>query len=186
MSEIESIIWRRLDVPGHEWAQATADETESRLYGTAIFVYEGKPCCLEYLIECDASGETVSVEIVGEAGEDIVEIEISVDGDGRWTMDGQAIPDVEGCIDIDLNFSPVTNTLPIRRLDLAVGESREVSAAWLRFPDFRLEKLIQTYTRLDENTYRYESAGGAFTRDVIVNAFGLVTEYPDYWTEEKG
>lgn len=173
-------------MPGHEWAQGTADETESRLYGTAIFVYEGKACCLEYLVECDSAGETVSAEIVGEAGDDIVEIEISVDGDGNWSLDGQQIPDVKGCADIDLNFSPVTNTLPIRRLNLAVGESREVSAAWLRFPSFKLERLDQTYTRLDENTYRYESAGGKFARDITVSGFGLVTEYPDYWTEEKG
>lgn len=186
MSEIESIIWRRLDTPGHEWAQGTADETESRLYGTAIFVYEGKPCCLEYLIECDANGETVSAEIVGEAGDDIVEIEISVDGDGNWSMNGQIVPDVKGCIDIDLNFSPVTNTLPIRRLGLAVGESKELGAAWLRFPSFKLERLVQTYTRLTEDTYRYSSAGGAFTRDITVNEFGLVTEYPDYWTQETG
>jgi uncharacterized protein len=173
-------------MPGHEWAQGTADETESRLYGTAIFVYEGKPCCLEYLIECDAEGETVSAEIVGEAGDDIIEIEISVDGDGNWTLDGQQIPEVKGCIDIDLNFSPVTNTLPIRRLNLGVGESREVSAAWLRFPSFTLERLDQIYTRLDENTYRYESGGGKFTRDITVTEFGLATEYPDYWTRERG
>lgn len=173
-------------MPGHEWAQGTADETESRLYGTVIFVHEGKPCCLEYLIECDASGETVSAEIVGEAGDDIIEIEIAVDGDGNWSMDGRDIPEVKGCVDIDLNFSPVTNTLPIRRLKLAVGESREVSAAWLRFPSFKLERLDQTYTRLDRDTYRYESAGGKFTRDIKVSEFGMVTEYPDYWTEEPG
>jgi hypothetical protein len=186
MSQIESIIWRRLDIPGHEWAQLTADEAESRLYGTAIFVYEGKPCCLEYLIECDSSGETISAEIVGEVGEDVIEIEISVDGDGNWTMGEQVIAEVKGCIDIDLNFSPVTNTLPVRRLNLAVGESAEVSAAWLRFPSFKLEKLVQTYTRLDENTYRYESAGGVFIRDITVNKHGLVTDYPDYWTRENG
>jgi len=186
MAEIESIIWRRIDMPGHEWAQATADEGESRLYGTAIFVYEGKPCCLEYLIECDDSGETVSVEVVGEAGDEIVEIEISVDGDGNWTMDEQVIPGVKGCVDIDLNFSPVTNTLPIKRLNLEIGESQAVSAAWLRFPSFKLERFDQTYTRLAENVFRYESAGGTFKRDLTVNEFGLVTEYPGLWTEEKG
>jgi uncharacterized protein len=186
MSEIASIIWRRLDMPGHEWAQGTADSEGSRLYGTAIFVHKAMPCCLEYLIECDATGGTVSAEVVGEAGDDIIELEISVDGDGNWSMNERSVPDVKGCIDIDLNFSPVTNTLPIRRLNLAVGESAEVSAAWLRFPSFELERLVQTYTRLDENTYRYSSAGGAFTRDIPVNNFGLVTEYPDYWTEEKG
>lgn len=186
MSEIESIIWRRLDTPGHEWAQGTADASESRLYGTAIFLYEGKPCCLEYLIECDARGETVTAEVVGEVGEDTIEIEIYVDGDGNWTMNGEPVPGVKGCEDIDLNFSPVTNTLPIRRLKLGIGESRKVNAAWLKFPSFKLEKFPQTYKRIDETTYHYESAGGEFQRDLTVSAFGMVIEYPGIWTEEKG
>ncbi|HEX6124847.1 MAG TPA: putative glycolipid-binding domain-containing protein [Pyrinomonadaceae bacterium] len=183
---LRSIIWRRLDIPGHEWAQASADESESRLYGTAIFVYDGEPCCLEYLIECDSNGETITAEVVGEVGDEMIEIEISVDDDHKWTMNGRSIEAVNGCVDIDLNFSPVTNTLPIRRLDLAVGESREVSAAWLRFPSFALEPFQQTYTRISEHTFRYESANGTFQRDLTVDEHGIVTDYPSLWIEEKG
>ena len=183
---VRSIIWRRVDTPGHEWAQVAVEEVESRLYGTSIFVDDGKTCCLEYLIECDAGGETWKAEIVGEVGDDIIEIEISVDEDRAWTMNGQLIPEVKGCVDIDLNFSPVTNTLPIRRLKLAVGESREVAAAWLRFPSFKLERFEQTYTRLDKDIYQYQSANGAFQRDLTVDDEGIVLEYPGTWIQEKG
>ena len=99
----------------------------------------------------------------------------------RWTLNGVEESTVEGCIDLDLNFSPATNLLPIRRLKLAIGEQGEVKAAWLRFPGFRLELLPQVYTRLDELTYRYSSDGGSFVRDLTVNDVGFVTDYPGLW-----
>jgi uncharacterized protein len=83
-----------------------------------------------------------------------------------------------------LNFSPSTNLLPIRRLSLAGGESVEVTAAWLRFPSFGLEPLRQTYRRIGETTYRYESAGGSFVRDIQVADSGLVVTYPGFWAAE--
>ena len=86
-----------------------------------------------------------------------------------------------GCIDLDLNFSPATNLLPIRRLDLAIGQQMQVQAAWLRFPSFKLEPLSQLYKRIDETTYRYESGGGSFVTALTVNASGFVTTYPGLW-----
>jgi hypothetical protein len=182
---VRSIIWRRLDNPGHEWAQGSTNEDGVQFYGTAIFVDQGKRSCLDYLIDCDENGETVGVEVIGEAGDETIEIEISVDDDGTWTMNGERQPQVGDCIDIDLNFSPLTNTLPIRRLDLAVGESEHVIAAWLRFPSFKLERFEQTYTRVDDNLYRYESRDGSFSRDLTVDEHGFVTDYPGFWTEER-
>ncbi len=86
-----------------------------------------------------------------------------------------------GCIDLDLNFSPSTNLLPIRRLNLPIGQEAAVRAAWLRFPSFSLEPLEQRYRRVDAAVYRYESAGGKFVTQLDVNASGFVTRYPGFW-----
>jgi len=91
------------------------------------------------------------------------------------------IPAVAGCLDVDLAFTPATNILPLRRLGLAVGESREMTAAWVRFPDLSVEPLAQRYTRLDERRVRYESRGGSFTADLEVDELGLVVRYPPLW-----
>jgi hypothetical protein len=93
-------------------------------------------------------------------------------------------PEVSGCIDLDLNFSPSTNVIPIRRLGLPIGQERRFRAAWLRFPSFSLEPLEQLYRRIDVETYRYESAGGRFFTEIKVNSTGLVTEYPTFWQLE--
>jgi hypothetical protein len=182
MDHLDSVvIWRRLDVPGHESARLV----DRHLSGTAVFLQEGRPCRLDYRVVCDAEWRTVSGRVSGWVGEREIEVECSVES-GRWRLNGGECPRVEGCIDLDLNFSPVTNLLPIRRLKLAVGQEAAVRAAWLRFPSFELEPLDQVYRRLEEGIYRYESAGGRFVRELPVNEAGFVTVYPDFWQIEEG
>jgi hypothetical protein len=106
---------------------------------------------------------------------------ISVGPESRWERNGEEAPDVAGAIDIDLNFSPATNLLPVRRLQLQLGESASVQAAWLRFPSLKLEKLEQTYTRTADDRYLYQSRGGAFTAELIVDAAGFPVLYPGGW-----
>ena len=171
-------------MPGHESARVYDDGDGWYLDGAAIFLYEKKPCRLEYLIQCGSDWLTEFVSIDGWVGDEIVEIEIEVDRGDIWLLNGEEIAAAKGCIDIDLNFSPVTNLLPVRRLNLAIGESKTVRAAWLRFPSFQLEALDQIYTRIDETTIRYESGGGQFVTELKVNDAGLVTDYPHYWTLE--
>lgn len=178
-----SILWRRTDLPGHEAARILERPAGWRLVGTAVFEHDGKACRLDYRVACDTEWRTVSTRVSGWIGDDAIEIEIAADESGRWTLDGEEQPQVEGCVDVDLNFSPSTNTLPIRRLNLAVGDAVPVRAAWLRFPEFRLELLEQVYRRTGEDTYRYESAGGSFAADLRANPAGLVVEYA-VWKSE--
>jgi len=178
-----SILWRRLDRPGHEALRVEETARGWRLSGSAVFGGAGGPSRLEYAIVTDAAWRTVSARVDGWVGERAIAIEMAVDSSGRWSMNGSPQPSVEGCVDLDLNFSPSTNMLPIRRLALPVGGEAPVRAAWLRFPGFTLEPLEQTYRRTGELTYRYESAGG-FVVDLTVSPDGIVTEYPGFFALE--
>ncbi|MEJ7847178.1 MAG: putative glycolipid-binding domain-containing protein [Pyrinomonadaceae bacterium] len=155
MNQDHSILWRRLDMPGHESVLVYSDEGWY-LDGAAIFLHDGKACRLEYLIKCDPEWKTGSASIDGWINDVPLNIEIDVIQGNRWHVNGEEIQAVTGAVDLDLNFSPITNTLPLRRLGLNIAESAEVRAAWLRFPSFELEPLEQTYTRLDESTYRFK------------------------------
>lgn len=180
MAGEETILWRRLDRPGHEAARLSRKGEDWNLAGTAVFLHEGEPCRLDYSILCDPDWRTSGAAVEGWVGRETVRIEISAGSSGRWRMNGVERHEVEGSLDLDLNFSPSTNLLPIRRLDLAVGGEAKVRAAWLRFPSFALEPLEQSYRRLAESTYRYESAGGRFVAELEVNAAGFVTLYPGF------
>ena len=183
----QTIIWRRLDEPGHEFAQLFFEDDVWRLTGTAIFAFgrpQRLPMRLDYLVMCDADWQTRSARVSGWVGAEAICVEISVDEARRWRLNGIEVTDVEGCVDIDLSFSPSTNLLPIRRLRLNVGDEVATTAAWLRFPDFRLEPLAQSYRRISGAGYRYESGAGEFVAQLSVNEAGFVTGYPSLWVVE--
>jgi uncharacterized protein len=139
---------------------------------------------LDYLVLCDADWQTRSASVSGWVGDETISIDISVNEARRWRLNGVEVPAVEGCLDIDLSFSPSTNLLPIRRLRLNVGDEVAATAAWLRFPDFRLEPLAQSYRRISGAGYSYESGSREFVAQLSVNEVGFVTSYPNLWVVE--
>jgi hypothetical protein len=177
-----AVMWRRLDRPGHDSAQLRRGRAHGQaiwlLSGTAVFAHQRRPCRLDYRVVCDAAWRTRSGSVSGWVGGRVIEIALEVDAAGRWRLNGARCPAVSGAIDLDLNFSPSTNLLPIRRLALAVGERAPVRAAWLHFPRFTLEPLDQVYRRMGASTYRYESSGGRFVTTLRVDRAGFVMRYP--------
>jgi uncharacterized protein len=178
------VLWRRRDVPGYESCRIFWRDAGWQLDGGAVLAYEGSACRLDYVISCDRKWVTQSAVVSGWVGTRVIDITVTRDTSGRWRLNGTACPAIAGCIDVDLNFSPSTNLLPIRRLELAIGQTEAVHAAWLRFPTFELEPLQQTYTRIAERIYRYESSGGGFVADMTVDAQGLVLDYGEIWSRE--
>jgi hypothetical protein len=181
-----SILWRRLDLPGHEIARLRPRGEGWELSGTAVFAGEMGPCRLDYAVICDAGWRTSSARVQGTIGDREVDLAVDVDAARNWRLNGEECPAVAGALDIDLGFSPSTNTLPIRRLALAVGTEAEVQAAWLPFPALAFEPLAQVYRREGVTAYRYESQGGRFTRTLEVDAAGFVIRYPGLWETEAG
>lgn len=100
------------------------------------------------------------------------------DGAGGWTVDGTTRTDLADAVDIDLAITPFTNTLPIRRLDLAIDDEADITVAYVSFPDLEVTLDEQRYTRLDDDLYRYESLDSDFEREITVDADGIVVEYP--------
>src|SRR5215469_8345405 len=117
----EIMLWRRLDLPGHEIASLEALDEGWKLSGTAIFAHPQGPSKLDYIVICDAAWWTNSAQVRGVIGGQEINLTVSVDAERRWRLNGTECVAVEGSTDIDLGFSPSTNLLPIRRLALAVG-----------------------------------------------------------------
>jgi hypothetical protein len=179
-----AVVWRREDETGHEFCTLAKTDRGMKLTGVAVLTNDDVPCCLQYTIECDAKWRTLLCRITGYVGKHAITIDIRREG-AQWLLNGVEVPEVAGAIDIDLGFSPSTNLLPIRRLALEVGKKAEVRAAWLRFPELTLESLEQTYTRLAPDSFRYESNGGKFRRDLKIDEMGMVAEYPELWSAES-
>lgn len=152
-----------------------------RLRGLVLAMPGEVPVRVEYDIDVDHGWRTRHVSIDLESGERHEQVQLTRDPQGRWTRGGRHLSALDACEDVDLSVTPSTNTLPIRRLGLAIGARRAVAAAWVRFPELTIERLDQVYTRIGEHRYRYESGGGAFTAELDVDAAGIVRNYPPVW-----
>ena len=179
-----AIVWRRIDLPGHEYCRLQETDAGARLTGVAVVSNDSTPHCVEYEIQCDKEWRTLRCRIADNSTETRMDLEYRHEGK-TWLCNGIEVPIVAGCDDIDLGFSPSTNLLPIKRLKLKQGESAKVRAAWVRFPEFTLELLEQSYTRLAEYTYSYQSSDGKFQRNLEVDQNGFVVDYPGIWIAES-
>jgi hypothetical protein len=173
------VAWRRSDeVETNEHCTLTLRDSGLSLVGTVIGSEGGLPVRIEYRVLTDRSGVTTAAHVRDLRGFETRTIALERGIKGAWTVDGKPARGLKGCADIDLGCSPSTNTLPIRRLRLAVGASETIQAAWLRFPELTVVKTAQTYTRLDDFTWRY--ASGTFEAELTVDDDGLVTAYAEW------
>ena len=172
------ILWQGLIAPSMERFIATATDRGFELSGLILQEYEDVPYVARYVVEVDENWRSRRVEVELEDGGQR-RLSLTADADGHWAYGGQRHADIDNCLDVDLEWSPSTNTLPIRRLALATGESKTVSAAWVRFPSLDVQRLDQTYERLEDRRYRYRS--GRFVADLVVDVDGMVLQYGLNW-----
>jgi hypothetical protein len=171
---------------GFEVAFFAADAGGVRIEGCTSGVEEGEPWWVEYAIDLDAAWHTRRARVVGRSRSGARERRLTTDGTGRWLVDGVAAPHLDGCFDVDLESSALTNQFPMRRLALAHGESASAPAAYVRAVDLRVERLEQQYRRLDDEDGRarfdYEAPVFSTKCVIVYDAHGLAIEYPGIGT----
>jgi hypothetical protein len=173
------------------WESELLDSTEEftlsahrngyRLAGRTFILHDGIRVEIDYQVETrpDWSTRSASVSIPALA----TVFEVNVSQARRWVINGDHRADLKGCNDIDLGWTPATNTLPIRRLRLARGVPRTIRVAWLKWSELVFMPAEQTYTRRGEGMFTYSS--GDFTADLDVDQHGVVVTYgqPPIWQE---
>jgi hypothetical protein len=180
--------WRRLDVPGREQARIEQTPGGWNLTGVVEVEEASVHAQLSYVIDCDHEWRTRQALVTGSASGSDVRFALVADGEGHWTLNGVPLPQVEGALDIDLGFTPATNLLPIRRLSLAVGDFADLRTAWVRFPELRVEALLQSYRREAPRIFRYDALvdGERFRARLDTDEFGRVLLYEGLWEAEPG
>lgn len=139
------------------------------------------PFRLTYRLTWDESWRLRDAELAAATARGARSLSLRADGQGHWSDgDGRAIAELEGCVDIDIWPTPFTNTFPILREPLAVGERRLFRMAWIFAPDLTVQSQPQAYERLDDRLYLFESLDGSgFQAKLPVDEGGIVLDYPD-------
>jgi hypothetical protein len=175
--------WQHRDArAGFEVAYFQSSGEGLEIEGCTTAVEDGSTWVVEYIIELDATGATRSARIRRRSTAGFSLTLLEADGAGRWLADGVPAPHLNGCLDVDLESSAMTNALPVRRMGLAPGTRSAAPAAYVRAATPAVERLEQTYLRAPDEAarqrYDYAAPAFRFTCRIVYDESGLVLGYP--------
>jgi uncharacterized protein len=176
------LMWTPWEEAGLEHLRLVASDEGAVANGLVMGLEAGRPFRIGYEVRCDGHWRVREVRAAAPDLERPV-LELLADGEGHWKRGGgEPIPELDGCIDVDISATPFTNTLPIRRLGLEPGEVADVNVAYIRVPELLVGAERQRYGCLEEQAdgglYRFEALPSEFTAELPVDADGLVMDYP--------
>jgi hypothetical protein len=141
----------------------------------------GKFLNINYRLEINNKWEIQAVEIIFQSDSSF-NISLHKNKSKQWINEkGDVNSQLNNCTDIDITLTPFTNSLPINRLNLAVGESKEIEVVYFDLPTNNFKPSKQRYTNLGNGVYKYESLESGFTANLQVDSDGLVLNYPGIW-----
>ena len=180
------VIWTPWSGPGLEHLRLNVDDDGVLADGLVVGLDGGRAFRVRYTIRCDGGWRVreLCVDVLDGGEQGPAPLRLLADGAGHWTTaEGDLLPALDGCIDVDLSVTPLTNTLPIKRLDWKRGESVDLPMAFVELPALRVTAERQRYTCLDEpppsaGRFRFEALSSGFAADLPVDEDGLVWDYP--------
>jgi hypothetical protein len=175
--------WRHLGVrTGFEVVRFHATPGGPRVEGCTTAVEEGEAWIVDYVIDLGPGWVTRSARLRSRSARGERHIVLESDGAGHWRLDGAPASWLDGCLDVDLESSALTNAFPVHRLHLGVGAATPAPAAFVRAADLSVERLEQHYARLpdDDGRQRYDYAAPVFdvACRLTYDESGLVLDYP--------
>ncbi|MFY9929492.1 MAG: putative glycolipid-binding domain-containing protein [Streptosporangiaceae bacterium] len=172
------ILWHCSLLSSSEHALLAESEDGCRLQGVAVLPLGELPCHIDYAVAVDRWWRPSQARATITTPSGTREIVLrSHRGDG-WEVDGELMSYLDGCPDVDFGWTPATNTVPIRRLGLDVGETASITAAWVRFPELDVVASEQRYRRLAIDRWQYTS--GEYDYQLVIDPdTGLVLSYGD-------
>jgi hypothetical protein len=185
--ETRSALWTALSWPGAEHLVLRPEPDGWLAEGAIVGRADGTPFSAAYTVRCDASWRVRALLLRLRRADGEHALELRADGAGGWQRGaGRAQLELAGCIDVDIAATPFTNTLPIRRLKLAVGAAATIRVAYVDVPSLACSAAEQRYTHLEARPdsagrYRYEGLSTAYQTEIEVDGDGLVLDYPGLW-----
>jgi uncharacterized protein len=183
MAILASMLWRRIDTPGHDACWLEQEPGGWRLSGVAVFLHASGPTALSYCVRCDSAWITLDGRAHGSIGDRQVDYSISRDG-GVWRLNGETAPGLGHLLDLDFSFTPATNFLQLKRVPLPLGEAISLPAAWFDLETGALTQLRQTYERRDDQRLHYQAPDVGYEDVLELAPSGFIRRYPGLWEAE--
>ncbi len=187
------LLWTGVEEWLTEAASVDLGEDGLRASGIQLGAEPG-PFRVDYRLEAPESYVTSELELTATAEGWSRHLLLTHDGSGDWRAevadDGSVpggpwsgeLPDLSEARDIDIENSPLTNTMPILREGFRASGFGDFVMAFVTMPTLRVEVSPQRYehvrTTEEGSVVRYISRDGDFTADLELDGQGLLVRYP--------
>jgi hypothetical protein len=172
------LTWRGVE----EWLaeHARLDLVENGILATGVQLgVEPEAYRVDYRLEVPNDWITRRLEVDAAGAGWKRSVVLEHDGAGAWTCNGERHAALDGALDCDLAFSPLTNVMPIRRHELHENQgSCDFLMAWVSVPDLEVHASPQRYVRVRDRVVRFVALDGDFRADLELDEDGLIVRYP--------
>lgn len=179
-----NIMWTGLDYDSKENCLVDTTENGTEINSVIVGSYGPKIFRVEYRIRTNPRWATLFVEVRSQHSNQVQYHRLESDGQGNWKSQGKPAPQLNGCMDIDISLTPLTNTLPINRLKLSPSTSQEIQVVYLDLLEQQMAPVRQKYTCLSKTSYQYENVPNDFEAVITVDGLGLVVDYPELFVRK--
>jgi len=173
-----NLLWTGIEYHSLENCLVNRVDDGVEITSTILGTYDHIIYQVDYFIRLNSSWETTYFEIESRHSNQGIRFVFESTGAGTWMANGNVLPEFEGCMDIDIPLTPLTNTLPINRLNLKPWEEAEIQVLYLDLLRQEIKPVRQKYARVSEKVYHYENVPNDFEADIIVDDMGFVVDYP--------
>jgi len=173
-------VWKAVEYPGMEYLHLRPMSNMMVADRVVIGVTAEGAFRLNYGIVYD---DSYIVRVVWLKLREQDELSLWNDERGNWyDRKGDLLPELKGCIDVDITATPFTNTLPIRRLSWQPGQTETLRMVYFSIPEVTVHADEQRYICVEQTAngavFRFEQVATGFTALLLVDRDGLVLDYP--------
>jgi hypothetical protein len=174
------VLWQDATGRGYDRCALLPAVGGATLSGTATLAGHGPGATARYRLRVADDWRVLTCDVRMSAPGREARVRLEASPPGRWRRDGRPVPELDGCLDVALDFTPAALTPLIRRVALARGHRADVDVAHLALPDLALSRRRAGVSHDDRDRWLHHTGDDTFA--LHVGAHGLVTEYEGAWT----
>lgn len=175
---MQQLQWEGLQYNSQEICQVKTLKDTIEVSSSIKGDHEGRFFYIQYHIVVNQAWQAMELAISINMNNQADDFLFRSNGKGEWQFNGKSAPELEGCIDVDISFTPFTNTLPIRRLNMRPGDTREIKVLYVNVTEKKISPLKQQYGCISAGSYHYRDVPNDFEAVISIDEDGYVTDYP--------
>ena len=173
-----NILWSGIEYYSLENCIVDSNSGSVSIRSTILGLYLDKLYQVKYKIQLNPFWQTYYCLVEAQFDDEIKSFEFSKNEKEEWSLNGKYQPEFDGCLDVDIPLTPLTNSLPINRLQFKQNQEEKIDVVYIDLLENEIRRVKQKYQRISNEIYKYENIPNDFEAEIKVDNLGFVIDYP--------